>query len=188
VELAERSMQLVAVGESAGGHWSQLATNRPEVPLCVQTLPRPSPEAVQTQSPGQLGVHIGWQNGGSPFAPGMHTCSSGQQSPPHTVSPGGQLPSHPPPTHSCPSSQRWKHSPQWRSFLCVFTHLSPQRSWPVGQLQTLSSPHLTQFLEQHWESLLHSLPKRLQSLAQRWPRLPLERKPTRLLGGRFPST
>lgn len=30
-------------------------------------------------------------------------------------------------------------------------------------------PRLTQFLEQHWESLLHSLPKRLQSSAQAIP-------------------
>lgn len=71
--------------------------------------------------------------------------------------------SHTPATHSCPSAQRLKQLPQWRSFLCRFTHLSLQRVRPVGQAHTLSSPRLTQFLEQHWESLRHLRPKPLQS-------------------------
>jgi hypothetical protein len=70
---------------------------------------------------------------------------------------------HTPFTHSCPSAQRFPQRPQWRSFLCRLTHLSLQRVRPVGQAQTLSSPRLTQFPEQHWESLLHSRPKLLQS-------------------------
>src|SRR5215208_3126721 len=76
---------------------------------------------------------------------------------------------HRPPTHSMPSGQRLPQAPQWCSFLSRFTHLSLQRLWPSGQPQTFSSPRLMQFLEQHWESLLHSLPKRLQSLAQATP-------------------
>src|SRR5918997_1817205 len=57
----------------------------------------------------------------------------------------------------------------WKSAVGHWSQLSPQRVWPAGQPQTLSSPRLTQFLEQHWESLLHSLPKRLQSSAQAIP-------------------
>ena len=72
-------------------------------------------------------------------------------------------------THSSPSAQGLKQLPQCLSFLLRFTHLSLQRVWPWGQPQTLSSPRLMQFLEQHWESLRHSLPKRLQSLAQATP-------------------
>ena len=83
--------------------------------------------------------------------------TGGSNSPSHTS------PSHTPATHSCPSAQRLKQLPQWRSFLCRFTHLSLQRVRPVGQAHTLSSPRLTQFLEQHWESLRHLRPKPLQS-------------------------
>jgi hypothetical protein len=75
----------------------------------------------------------------------------------------GQPPWHTPSTHCSPSAQRFPQRPQWRSFLCRLTHLSLQRVRPVGQAQTLSSPRLTQFPEQHWESLLHSRPKLLQS-------------------------
>jgi hypothetical protein len=39
----------------------------------------------------------------------------------------------------------------------------PQRLLPPGQAHTFSSPRLTQFLEQHWESLRHLRLKRLQS-------------------------
>ena len=152
------STQIVYPGKSAVGHWSQLltlGTGPPTKP--VQTLPLPSPERSQSQPSRQLGVHTGLQNGSVPGTPSVHSSPAGQGglhigSPPHTPS-----------THSCPSGQRLKQLPQWRSFLCRFTHLSPQRVWPWGQAQTLSSPRLTQFLEQHWESLLHSLPKRLQS-------------------------
>jgi hypothetical protein len=117
-------------------------------------------------------------------APVPQTCAVGQQaspckqaspvwqhSVPHSMVPLGQPPSpwHTPFTHCSPSSQRLKHSPQWRSFVCRFTHLYLQRVLPSGQPQTLWSPHLTQFLEQHWKSLRHSRPKRLQSLAQATP-------------------
>src|SRR5215213_3194635 len=90
---------------------------------------------------------------------------SPEQAPPSGTHP----PAHTPSTHSCPSGQRLKQRPQWRSFVCRFTHLSLQRVWPSGQPQTLSSPRLTQFLEQHWESLRHSLPKCLQPSAQATP-------------------
>jgi hypothetical protein len=159
------STQIVYSGKSAVGHWSQLltlGTSPPTKP--VQTLPLPSPERSQSQPSGQLGVHIGAQNGTVPCGPCTHTSPSGQLGV-HIGSP----PWHSPPTHSCPEGQRLKHSPQWRSFLCRLTHLSPQRVWRAGQPQTLSSPRLTQFLEQHWESLRHSRPNRLQSLAQATP-------------------
>lgn len=98
-----------------------------------------------------------------------HSQVSGLSVPPSQAT-GGQPPWHIPSTHSDPSSQRLKQLPQWRSFVCKLTHLSSlQRVRPVGQPQTLSSPRLMQFLEQHWESLRHSLPKRLQSLAQATP-------------------
>ena len=109
------------------------------------------------------------------FAVGQQASPCKQVSPvwqhwvPQGVVPLWQLPSHPPPTHSSPASQRLKQLPQWRSFLSRFTHLSLQRVLPSGQAQTLSSPRLMQFLEQHWESLLHSLPKVLQSSAQASP-------------------
>jgi hypothetical protein len=45
----------------------------------------------------------------------------------------------------------------------VETQRPPQRVLPSGQPQTLSSPRLTQFLEQHWRSLRHLRPKPLQS-------------------------
>ena len=97
---------------------------------------------------------------------------------------------HTPSTHSCPSGQRLKQRPQWRSVFLRFTHLpSPpgflQRVLPSGQPQILSSPRLMQFLEQHWESLRHSRPKRLQSSsAQATPGT--EAKAAS--GGRHPST
>ena len=45
----------------------------------------------------------------------------------------------------------------------LLTQRPPQRVLPSGQPQTLSSPRLTQFFEQHWRSLRHLRPKRLQS-------------------------
>src|SRR5215212_5559369 len=100
---------------------------------------------------------------------------SPEQAPPSGTHP----PAHTPSTHSCPSAQRLKQAPQWRSFLWRFTHLSLQAVLPSGQPQTLSSPRLTQFFEQHWESLLHSLPKRLQSLAQATPGMEAKAAPRR---------
>src|SRR5215217_2896141 len=38
-----------------------------------------------------------------------------------------------PSTHSCPSAQRLKQLPQWRSFLCRFTHLPLQQVWVERQ-------------------------------------------------------
>ena len=101
---------------------------------------------------------------------GLRVCpvsQLGTQLPPQSVEPLGHW--HAPPTHSLPSGHRLKQLPQWRSLVFRSTHPSLQRVLPSGQPQTLSSPRLMQFLEQHWESLLHSLPKRLQSSAQATP-------------------
>jgi hypothetical protein len=122
-----------------GLHCSQLVTRAHPVVQSVQTVPLPSARYPHSQPLGQLGVHIG--------------------SPPERT----------PSTHSCPSAQRLEQLPQWFSFLLRLTHLSLQRVLPSGQPHTLSSPRLTQFFEQHWWSLLHSLPKRLQPSAQATP-------------------
>src|SRR5215212_3883241 len=102
------STQIVYPGKSAVGHWSQLLTLG-TCPLTkpVQTLPLPSPERSHSQPSGQLGVHTGTQNGGVPCTPSVHTSPSGQGGS-HIGSP----PWHTPSIHSCPCSQRLKHSPQ----------------------------------------------------------------------------
>jgi hypothetical protein len=107
--------------------------------------------------PGGQGAH--WQ------VEGLKACPPEQRLvthwPPQSVVPLGQPPPwHTPPTHSLPSRQRLKQLPQCRSFLCRFTHLSPQRACPVGQPQILPSPlgFLMQFLEQHWRSPVHLRP------------------------------
>ena len=157
----------------------------------VTLAQKPVPSVVSAQKQ----LRLSWQVTRVGIPPGQ--IEAQLQSPSVSVLSGGQLPWHTPRTHCSPSSQRWKQRPQWRSLLCRFTqlplqqvwfdaqrfaqlpqwpslvfrftHLSPQRLWPGGQPQTLSSPCLMQFFEQHWESLLHSLPKRLQSLAQATP-------------------
>src|SRR5215207_2688169 len=54
---------------------------------------------------------------------------SPEQAPPSDTHP----PLHTPSTHSCPSAQRLKQLPQWRSFLCRFTHLPLQQVWVERQ-------------------------------------------------------
>jgi len=111
-----------------------------------------------TQLPPQSVVPLGhWHT------PPTHSCPSAQHSVPHVVVPLGQPPWHTPRTHSCPAAQLLEQLPQWRSLVLRFTHPSLQRVLPSGQPQTLSSPRLTQFLEQHWRSLRHLRPKPLQS-------------------------
>jgi hypothetical protein len=173
-------MQLLASGASAGGHSAQLPTSREEVPKGAQTLPRPSPDCVQKHVPsGQGGLHIGWQNGGVPDAPSMHSWSSGQGGL-HIGTP----PEHIPSTHSCPSSQRLEQLPQWCSFCCRFTHLPLQQVW--------FERHRLRQLPQ-WRSLVlrftHLSPQRVcpsehRSFAQATP----ERRPRRHLRGGHPST
>src|SRR5215208_7410525 len=41
--------------------------------------------------------------------------------------------SHTPSTHSSPSAHGLKQAPQWRSFLCRFTHLPLQQVWVERQ-------------------------------------------------------
>jgi hypothetical protein len=130
----------------------------------------PGPGPAQKPVPSVVSEHkqlgLPWQVTAIGIPPGQLE----EQLQSHSVSGvPGQVPLHSRPTHSSPSSQRLEHSPQWCSFFCRFTHLSLQRLLPSGQPQTLSSPRLMQFFEQHWESLLHSRPKRLQSLAQAIP-------------------
>jgi hypothetical protein len=139
------------------GSQSLLEKHAGEVAQVWGPAQKPVPSVVSSHEHSGLS----WQVTVIPSPPGQ--IEAQRHSPSVSGVPGQPPPWHIPPTHSSPSAQRWKHSPQWRSFLSRFTHLSPQRLWTSGQAQTLSSPRLMHLLEQHWESLLHSLPKRLQS-------------------------
>ena len=154
-----------------------------------QTAPRGLPQAVQAAGLPQGSTHVPLL---SPTLPGSQHTSLEQlplqhwlavasvQEPPFGIHEGWHIPL----SHSSPSSQGLKQLPQCLSFLWRFTHLpSPrgflQRVLSSGQPQTLSSPRPMQFLEQHWESLLHSRPKRLQPSAQATPGMDANAPPTR---------